>query len=122
MRVVVGLVVVGAGLAGCGAEDLVDGPFFTDAVLQAKSCPDTKAGQVCFDVLATVAGPAESEVGECEIYALANDFETKLGSPVIITGIEMRPGEPVRFEASVDEVDSGAFLRWQVECSPGPPG
>ena len=111
------------GLCGCGADDVVEGPYVDGWDLTASQLTIT-----VFDH----PGAAEAS---CVIYPLGNNgleipldgvedllpdtvyHEVFVTGPFTITG-----GDAIAFEVDLPEVDDPDFWRWQVVCDPGAPG
>ena len=110
-------------LVGCGADDIVEGPFVDGWDLTDDQLTLT---------IANHPGTAEAS---CVIYPLGRDgLEIPLDSvddllpetayhevyatgPFTITG-----GETVAFDVSLPSVNDPDFVRWLAVCDPGAPG
>ena len=117
---VLALLLVGAGCST--SDDEVTMPFFISASLEPTDCPSSASGVECFDLVTEVFDHPGSAVASCRVYALAADGSTNLdeawrSEELVITG-----SAAPTFTLSLPTDRPEGFLRWQPECSPGPPG
>ncbi|MCP3973775.1 MAG: hypothetical protein GY720_04710 [bacterium] len=109
--------------AGCSAsDDEVEMPFFTSARLEPIDCPSGAADVECFDLVTEVFDHSGTAPASCRVYALAADGSTDLGEVWRSDGFSITGSESPTFRLSVPIDKPDGFMRWQPQCSPGPPG
>lgn len=101
--------------AAC-SSDGGDETVFESVTSVPSACPaDAPAGADCFTVVAPVVGEGRGQ-GRCVVYASGPD--DNLGVAARLDGIELEPGDTVRWEVAVTRPADPAFRQWNPVCDP----
>ncbi len=120
---IIGLTMLALASTGCADEDRVTGPFFTAYDLEPEPCSTGTGSDIeCYRLVTQVSEHPGIETGECRVFALADDFATDLGEAARFGRISIRAGDSPAFSVALPVAKPDRFLRWQVDCQPGPPG
>jgi len=110
-------------LVACSqTDDDVTAPFFESASLEQVECVNATLGFECLRLDTEVIDHKGSATATCRVYALARDGSTDLGEVAHFEGFAISSGNSPTFELLVPSDKPDGFMRWQPECSPGPPG
>lgn len=106
------LVAVSAGCSSVSGEDVV----FESVTSEPRPCPGGAPAEAdCFTVVAPVVGVGEGR-GRCVVYAAGDSGNLFVAASM--DGIEMKPGDTVRWDVTLSRPDDPGFQTWNPVCQP----